>query len=98
VAQALQDWRSPALREELRATLGFLERLTLAPDEVGAEDVERVLAAGVSAEALADAIHVCALFDVIDRIADSLGFDMPPDDYFRSRAGPFLEQGYALPP
>ena len=98
MAQALEDWRSPTLREGLRATLGFLDRLTFAPAEVGPEDVEPVLAAGVSEEALADAIHVCALFNTIDRIADALGFEVPSDDYFRSRAGPFLEQGYALPP
>ena len=52
----------------------------------------------VIAHALIDAIHVCALFNTIDRIADALGFEVPSDDYFRSRAGPFLEQGYALPP
>ena len=95
---ALADWRTAPFDERMRATLGFLERLTLEPDAVGPGDVERVRAAGVSDEALADAIRVCALFNTIDRIADALGFDVPPDEYFALRAQPFLEGGYRLPP
>ena len=37
----------------------------------------RVRAAGVSDEALVDAIHVAALFNMIVRLADSLGWDVP---------------------
>jgi alkylhydroperoxidase family enzyme len=81
----------------VRETLGFLERLTLEPDAIGPGDVERVRAAGVSDEALADAIRVCALFNTIDRIADALGFDVPPDEAFAARAPAFLEGGYRLP-
>lgn len=95
---ALQDWRTAPFDERVRATLAFLERLTLSPDEVGPEDVERVRAAGVSDEALADAVRVCALFNTIDRIADALGFDVPPDEVFAERAPAFFEGGYRLPP
>ena len=95
---ALEDWRTAPFDERVRETLGLLERLTLEPDEVGPEDVRRVRAAGVSDEALADTIHVCALFNTIDRIADALGFDVPPDEVFAERAPAFLEGGYRLPP
>jgi hypothetical protein len=37
-------------------TLGFLEKLTLRPDALSAQDAEAVLAAGVREEALIDAI------------------------------------------
>ena len=95
---ALDDWRSAPFDERVRATLGFLERLTLEPDAVGPQDVERVRAADVPDEALADAIRVCAFFNTIDRIADALGFEIPGDDYFAARAPAFLEGGYRLPP
>ena len=95
---ALEDWRSAPFDERVRATLGFLERLTLEPGSIGPEDGERVRAAGVSDGALADAIRVCALFNTIDRIADALGFDVPPDEVFAERAPAFLERGYRLPP
>jgi hypothetical protein len=48
-------------------------------------------------EALEDAIHVCALFNVIDRIADALGFDLPEPEYWDRVAPGFLAGGYAQP-
>jgi hypothetical protein len=69
----------------------------LEPDALGPEDAERVRAAGVSDEALEDAIHVCALFNVIDRIADALGFDLPDPDYWDRVAPGFLAGGYTEP-
>lgn len=47
-------------------------------------------------EALVDAIHVAALFNMIDRLADSLGWAVPPDEAFAARAQAMLESGYAL--
>ena len=91
-----RDWRTAPVDEKLRATLGFLEQMTLRPGELEREDAERVLAAGVSREALVDAIHVCALFNVIARLADSLGWDVPSLEEFSARAEAMLESGYAL--
>ena len=90
------DWRTAPIDERLRATLGFLEKMTLRPAELEPVDADAVRAAGVSDEALIDAIHVCALFSMIVRLADSLGWDVPPDEAFRARAEPMLEGGYAL--
>jgi hypothetical protein len=55
-----------------------------------------VRAAGVSAQALVDAIHVAALFNVIVRLADSLGWDVPTFDDFQARADAMLKGGYTL--
>jgi len=52
----------------------FCERLTMVPEDVGPADVGRACAAGVSHDALADAVEVCAAFNTIDRIADALDF------------------------
>jgi alkylhydroperoxidase family enzyme len=49
------DWRSAPLRPELRATLVFLEKLVLRPDELTRADAEAAYAAGVSEPALRDA-------------------------------------------
>jgi hypothetical protein len=54
-----------------------------------------VLEAGVSEEALVDAIHVAALFNMIVRLADSLGWDVPPFEAFLQRADAMLAGGYA---
>ena len=53
-------------------------------------------AAGVSDQALRDAAAVCALFSMIVRLADSLGWDVPPPEVFRERAPRMLDSGYDL--
>ena len=53
-------------------------------------------AEGVSDDALVDAIHVGALFNMIVRMADSLAFDVPPPESFAARAEAMLSGGYAL--
>lgn len=91
-----RDWRTAPVGEPLRATLGFLEKLTLRPDELRTEDAEAVLAAGVREDALVDAIHVGALFSMIVRLADSFGWHVPPDQELAGRAGARLGSSYAL--
>ncbi len=91
-----RDWRTAPISLELRATLEFLEKLTLDPAGVGREDAAAVRAAGVSEDALVDAIHVCALFSMIVRLADSLSWDVPSFDEFSARADAMLASGYAL--
>ena len=70
--------------------------MTLRPAELGPADAEAVRAAGVSEEAMVDAIHVAALFNMITRLADSLGWDVPPWESFLARADAMLSSGYAL--
>ena len=89
------DWRTAPVGEPLRATLGFLEKLTLRPDELRAEDAEAVLDAGVREDALVDAIHVAALFSMIVRLADSFDWRVPSDEEL-ARAGARLGSSYAL--
>jgi alkylhydroperoxidase family enzyme len=82
--------------QRLRATLGFIEKLTLRPGELTADDATQVFATGVSEEALVDAIHVAALFNMIVRLADSLGWDVPTFEEFHARADRMLATGYTL--
>ena len=77
--------------------LGFIEAMTLRPEELGPADADAVRAAGVADDAIVDAIHVAALFNMITRMADSLGWDVPPWDSFLARADQMLANGYALP-
>ena len=79
----------------MAATLVFLEKLTLRPAELEPADADAVRAAGVSDEALRNAVTVCALFNMIVRLADSLGWDVPDWDALKARAPAMLEGGYA---
>jgi uncharacterized peroxidase-related enzyme len=94
VAAVLADYRTAPIPEKLRAMLGFLEKLTLRPDEIGPDDVAPLRAAGLTDEEIADAIHVCAIFNVINRVADSLGFEPADRNGYETGARMLLNQGY----
>jgi len=91
-----RDWRSAPVDERLRAMLGFIETMTLRPEELTRADADAVRAAGVSDAAIEDAVHVAALFSMIVRLADSLGWDVPEFESFLGRADAMLAGGYAL--
>jgi hypothetical protein len=71
--------------------------MTLRPDELSAAHAEAAYAAGVSRQALIDAATVCALFEMIVRLADSFGWDVPTWERQLESAPARLEGGYALP-
>ena len=80
----------------MRAALAFIEVLTLRPDDLSAADAQSAYAAGVSQDALRDAATICALFNMITRLADSLGWDVPDPERLASRAPAMLEGGYSF--
>ena len=46
---------------------------------------------------LHEAVAVCAAFNLIDRMADSLSFEVPPAESFAVRADKMLAARYTLP-
>lgn len=90
----IADYRAAPIDEKLRAVLGVLEKLTLTPQTLSADDIRPVLALGVTREALVDAFYVAFLFNTYDRLADTLGWELPDERYY-PKAGKFLlERGY----
>lgn len=92
----VEDWRTAPVSPQLAATLVFVEKLTLRPDDLVPADADAVYAAGVSRQALRDAAAVCGMFSMIVRLADSLGWDVPAWDRLQQRAPAMLEGGYVM--
>jgi alkylhydroperoxidase family enzyme len=92
----LDDFESAPISDQLKATLRFLRTMTLDPDTLTPHDARAVLAAGVSKPALAEAIHVAYLFNIYDRLADSMGWDVPAlnGGYYEVAAQRLLTRGY----
>ena len=90
----LEDYRTAPIDEKVRAMLGLLETFTLDPERLTAAAVRDVLAAGVTREAIRDAFYVAFLFNTYDRLADTLGWELPDSSYY-PKAGRFLlKKGY----
>jgi uncharacterized peroxidase-related enzyme len=94
VDAALADFRAAPISEGLKATLAFLEVMTLRPTQLTAENAKSVLDAGVSAEGLTDAIAVGALFSIVTRYANALDFALPTTNEFDRAASMLLKRGY----
>jgi uncharacterized peroxidase-related enzyme len=95
VDTALADFRAAPISGGLKATLEFLEAMTLRPTELTAGSAAAVLEAGVSAQALEDAIAVGAIFNIITRYANALDFTLPTPSEFDRAASMLLKRGYA---
>ncbi|HEY8113263.1 MAG TPA: hypothetical protein VII16_10410 [Actinomycetes bacterium] len=85
------------ISQELKAALRLVRKLTLSPEEVGTDDLRATLEAGVSEDGAIDAIYVCFAFNLIDRVADALGFDLMDEEGYRRGARNLLRFGYRLP-
>jgi hypothetical protein len=72
----------------------LLEKVTLTPWEIGPGDITPLRAKGVSEQAIEDALVVCALFNIIDRMADALDVAIPTAEGFDRTAERLLEHGY----
>jgi alkylhydroperoxidase family enzyme len=95
MAQVLEDYESAPISVELRATLSLLKRVTLTPAAVTPEHAAAVYAAGVSREALEDALHVAFVFNTLDRLADTLGWEVMDKRSLGRLAAFSLRFGYA---
>lgn len=91
----LADYHSAPISDPLRATLAFLETMTVRPDELHVAQAQAAIAAGATRQQLEDAAAVAAVFNIITRYANALDFVIPTDAEFDKAAGMMLKRGYA---
>jgi uncharacterized peroxidase-related enzyme len=96
IAAVQADWRTAPIGEALRAALGLARRLTLTPDQVTAAEIEPLRTAGVTREAIEDVVHICGIFNTINRIADTVDFAVPDEADQDASARVLLKRGYSL--
>jgi uncharacterized peroxidase-related enzyme len=85
----------------MRPVLALVRRLTLSPREIAAADVDAIFAAGWDDRALHDAVAICGLFNLMNRLVNGLGIEAP-EAYTTFAARRLAQGGYAhllkLPP
>jgi alkylhydroperoxidase family enzyme len=95
VAAVLADLATAPIDDKLRATLHFLAKVTRGPG-VSAADVRPLLAMGITAQQIEDALNVSWAFNVITRLADTFEFEVGPQSAFDASARSLLTRGYKL--
>jgi alkylhydroperoxidase family enzyme len=78
----------------MRPVLAFVRKLTLSPDKITAVDVDAIFAAGWDDRALHDAVAICGLFNLMNRLVNGLGVEAS-EAYTRLAAQRLAQNGYA---
>jgi alkylhydroperoxidase family enzyme len=90
----LHDLDTAPIGEPLRVALLLLGKLTR-EHTVDAEDMRKVLSAGVSPEQIEEALAACFAFNVTDRLANAFGFELLSPEGFIAGAKYLLKRGYS---
>ncbi len=82
VDAVLEDFRTAPISVREKALFAFIERMNRESFSLQKEDVQAVIDAGWTQEAIYDAITVCALFNFYNKWVDATGVgDMPVEAY-----------------
>lgn len=76
VEQLQTDWRRADLDEDERAMLAYAEKLTVAPWDMGEEDVNALRRAGFSDVDVLDINQIVGYYAYVNRLAQGLGVEL----------------------
>ena len=85
LAALLADVETAPVRDELKPVFHYVRKLTETPNRMTRADADAVYAAGWEEKALFDAISVCALFNLMNRLVEGAGLN-GDDAYFAAAA------------
>jgi uncharacterized peroxidase-related enzyme len=80
------DWRRAGLEERRSAICEYAEKLTRDPRSVDEQDLERLLASGLTREEAWDVIEIAAMYNFTNRLA--MGTNMLPNEEYAALARP----------
>lgn len=90
----LDDVGTAPVADRMKSLLHYTRKLTLTPASITPGDAEAVLAAGWEEQALHDAVAVCGLFNLMNRLVEGLGITAG-ENYFQASARRLADTGYA---
>lgn len=94
VESILAEGANAAPDEAMRAVLLLIEKFTLRPEELTADDIREARAAGLSSLEIEHAFHVATIFNIEDRLADAFHFHVLEREAFQRLAPVVFKLGY----
>ena len=94
LAELLKDVDRAPVDEKMKPILRYVQKLTLTPSRMTPADADAIYAVGWDDRALHDAVVVCGLFNLMNRMADGLGI-VPVAGYHEESGRRLKEIGYA---
>ena len=90
----LKDIATAPIEERLRPVFALVRKLTLTPSKTTQADIDRVLTAGWQQQAVEDAIAVCSLLNLMNRLVDGFGLKQPNQAQLSAMAKMINTNGY----
>lgn len=91
----IEDIDSSPVEEKLKPILHYVKKVTENPSRMVSADAEAVYAAGWDSKALSDAILVCGLFNMANRMVDGHGLNrLTPNSVFEKIGVRLSGSGY----
>jgi uncharacterized peroxidase-related enzyme len=75
LATMMSNLESVSIDLRMRPILSFVQKLTLSPSRMTPADAEAVFVAGWNDQALYDAVAICGLFNLMNRLVNGLGIE-----------------------
>ncbi len=94
VQQLLPNSQMQDVDLRMRPVLAFVRKLTVSPAKITAADVDAIFAAGWNDRALHDAVAICALFNLMNRLVNGLGVEAS-EEYTKMAGQRLADGGYA---
>ena len=73
----LDDWTTADIPDKTRAALDLLEHMTIHPQDINKEFMDKLKASGLDDLAIQEAANVGFHYNLIDRVADAFDFPVP---------------------
>lgn len=94
VEAVLEDFRTAPISAQDKALFAFLEKMNRESQLLQKEDVQEVVSAGWTEEAVYDAITVCALFNFYNKWVDATGVSEMPAEAHAASGQRLAASGY----
>ena len=94
LGQLIENAEQAPIEERMKPLLAYVKKLTHTPSRLLPTDAEAVFAAGWNEQALHDAISVCGLFNLMNRLVDGLGVTGDAA-YFKLASARLASGGYS---
>jgi uncharacterized peroxidase-related enzyme len=94
----LDDIETAAIEEKLKPILRYVKKLTETPYKMTQADADAIYAAGWGESALSDAVLICGMFNMANRVVEGHGVNQNlSSEIFEQSAERLSQHGYLLP-
>lgn len=94
----MQDIDSAGVSDKLKPILRYVKKLTETPYKMLQSDADAVYAAGWDEQTLSDAVLICGLFNMANRVVEGHGVNKNlPAEVYEQAGKRMVAQGYRLP-